>query len=171
MDKKPGGIVGLVVDNIGKIVTSEKFLEYVSEADLSELVATAMQSPYAAGILEKIKMMGRELKVRYNVTSWRYNVDRANNKFIAELDIATHELRQDFATNFHNFIKALREKSGIGFDLFAQFYKIEKIRCVEVGEKVLIEILTPRVNDLEKCILEFSTADVKYEGGEEEENE
>jgi len=154
----------------GKVLTSPKFLEFVSKANLGDLVNQALQMP---GLKEKllgtVTEMSKDLRERYEIKKWDWHADRENNALIVELGIDTTEMRKDFVEHFYNFLGDLRAKFGGGFDTFVKLYKINSITCHEDDDKVKIVVSTPRVPDLEAVILEIGTADVTYEGGEKDE--
>ena len=154
----------------GKVLTSPKFMEFISEANLGDLVGEALRMP---GMKEKLlgtlTEMGSDLKERYGIKKWRWLADRENSEFVVELNIDTKEMRKDFNEHFHRFLQDLRAKFGGGFDAFMVLYKINKITCIEAGDKVKIAISTPRVADLEGVVLEFATADTVFEGNEKDE--
>lgn len=156
----------------GKVLTSPKFLEFISNANLGDLVNQALQMP---GLKEKllgtVTEMSRDLKERYEIKEWDWHADRENNALIIELGVDTTEMRKDFVGHFHNFLGDLRAKFGGGFDTFVKLYKINSIVCHEDGDKVKIVVSTPRVADLEAVILEIGTADVTFEGEEEKATE
>jgi hypothetical protein len=153
----------------GKVLTSPKFLEYISGVELFDLVAEALQIPGMRDkIVNTLSDMSSDIRDRYEVRKWNWHADTQENALIVELFIDRVDMRKDFNTRFMELLRSTREKFGGGWDWFVKLYKISKISCHDVDDCVRITIVTPRVRDLEKVILEILTADVKYEGGEGE---
>jgi len=153
-----------LLEMAGAALKSPKFLDYLGDANLGDLVNSALHSPFGAQMVEALTQMGEDLKERYEITGWKWRADRENNKFVIELEIDTAEMRKDFVTHFGTFMSDLQAKFGGGFDMFINLYKIEGYSCREEDDKVEIVFSTSRVADLEAVILELSSADVKFEG-------
>jgi hypothetical protein len=151
----------------GKALTSPKFLEYIGEMELSDLVTEALQIPGLKDkIVDTLMDMSRDIRERYEVTKWDWRADTKQNALIVELFIDSSDMRKDFNTRFLELLTSTRKKFGGGWDWFIKLYKISKISCHDVDDRIRVTITTPRVRDLEKVILEILTADVKYGGGE-----
>jgi hypothetical protein len=151
----------------GKVLTSPKFLEYIGQMDLSDLVTEALQIPGLKDkIVDTLMDMSRDIRERYDVTKWEWQTDPQQNALLVELYIESPDMRKEFNTRFLELLTNTREKFGGGWDWFIKVYKISKIACHDVDDHIRITITTPRVRDLEKVILEILTADVKYRGDE-----
>lgn len=173
MEEKKGFFGGL--EKIaGKIVGSEKFLEFVKESNLGDLVNVALQTPMVReGLIEKLTAIKTDITERYNIRDWKWRAERENNKVIVQLYIDEEDMRKDFITHFKKFMQDLKGKFGSGFDAFMVFYKVGSIAAHIRDDKVEIELVTERVADLEAAILELVTAKDTYqeEGEDEQKNE
>ncbi len=170
MEEK-GGIFGGLGKMAGKIIESDKFMEFVKGSNLGDLVNVALQTPMIReGLMEKITELTKDIREHFDVRDWKWWADRDKNKVIVHLYIDTEEQRKDFVTHFHKFLQDLREKFGTGFDSFMVFYKVKGIEAHIRKDKVEIELVTERVADLEAVISELATAQDTYqepEGKEE----
>lgn len=163
MEEKTGGL-GDIGKIAGKIVSSEKFMEFVKDSNLGDLVNVALQTPMVReGLMEKITELTNDIREHFDVREWKWWADRDQNKVIVHLFIDAEETRKDFVTHFHKFLHDLREKFGSGFDSFMVFYKVKGIEAHIRRDKVEIELVTERVADLEAVILKLATAQDTYQ--------
>lgn len=166
--EEEGGFFGNIGKIAGKMMESDKFLEFVKESNLGDLINVALQTPMVReGLMEKITELAGEIREHYEVKDWKQWTDRDQNKVIIQLFIDTEEMREDFVAHFKNFLHDLRAKFGSGFDAFMSFYKVKDIAAHIKEDKVEIVLVTERVADLEAVILELTTAQDKYEGDKE----
>lgn len=155
----------------GKILTSPKFLQFIADAQLGDLVSEALAIPaIREKLVGSLTELGADLREKYDIESWRWERDRELDTLTAIVNINTTEQRKDFITHFHTFLEDLRKKFGGGFDSFIKIYKVKSISAREVGETVAIVIESPRAADLEGAVLNITTANVDFKGGDDEGN-
>lgn len=149
-DKKPKGWEKFLMATL----TSDKFIKYISSANLSDLLRTALQVPGIKGkMTETLTKLGGDLKERYEITDYSSYVDK--NKYVIILNIESEEMRDDFVAHFQRFIRDSRQRFEFGFDMFIKAYKISSISCKNEDGHVKIEVHTPRSADLESVASEI----------------
>ena len=135
-------------------LTSDKFVEYISTANLVDLLKTALQVPgVKKKMTETLTQLGGDLKERYEIVDYSAYADE--NKYVIVLNIESNEMRDDFVAHFQRFIRDLRQRFEFGFDMFIKSYKISSISCKNEDGHVKIEVHTPRSADLESVALEI----------------
>jgi hypothetical protein len=169
MEEK-GGFFGGLGKMAGKIVGSDKFLEFVKDSNLGDLINVALQTPMVReGLMEKLTELTTDIKERYDVREWKWWTEREQNKVIVQLYIDGEDKKKDFVAHFKKFMEDLKGKFGSGFDAFMVFYKVGSIGAHIRDDGVEIELVTERVDDLQATILELATAkDTYQEEGEGE---
>jgi len=164
MVKNDGGIMGKM---LAKALQSDKLLEFVSDMGVGDLLGEIFKVP---GLKEKIMgeltHLSEEMREHFEIKKWEYVVDRRDNVFYLNLYIEEEELSRKFKAKFKGFLGDLQRRFGGAFDTFIALYQIREIGCVVVDSGISIRVTTPKVEDLEKIVLELSTADIKYEGEE-----
>ena len=135
-------------------LTSNKFAEYISTANLADLLKTALQVPgVKKKMTETLTQLGGDLKERYEIVDYSAYADE--NKYVIVLNIESDEMRDDFVAHFQRFIKDLRQRFGFGFDTFIKSYQISSISCKNEDGHVKIEVHTPRSADIESVASEI----------------
>jgi len=135
-------------------LTSDKFVEYISTANLVDLLKTALQVPgVKKKMTETLTQLGGDLKERYEIVDYSAYADE--NKYVIVLNIESNEMRDDFVAHFQRFIRDLRQRFEFGFDMFIKSYKISSISCKNEDGHVKIEVHTPRSADLESVASEI----------------
>jgi len=164
MAKKDMNVMGMM---LAKALQSDKLLEFVSDMGVGDLIGEIFKIP---GMREKIMgeltRLSEEMREHFEIRKWEYVVDRRNDVFYLNLYIEDEELRQQFKAKFKGFLEDLQRKFGGAFNTFIGLYQIREIGCDVVESGISIRLSTPKVEDLEKIVLELSTADIKYEGEE-----
>lgn len=161
MDEKEGGIMGKM---LAKALQSDKLLDFVSGMGVGDLIGEIFKIPaMKEKIMGELSQLSEEMREHFEIKKWEYVVDRTNDVFCLNLYIEEEELRKKFKAKFKGFLEDLQQKFGGAFDSFIALYKIREIGCVVVDSGISIRVTTPKLDDLEKIILELSTAEIEYE--------
>ena len=165
MEKKDSGIMGKM---LAKALKSDKLLDFVSDMGVGDLIGEIFKIPaMKEKIMGELSQLSEEMKKHFEIKKWEYAVDRSNDVFCLNLYIDREDLRMKFKAKFKGFLADLQQKFGGAFDSFIALYQIREIGCVVVDSGISIRVTTPKLDDLEKIILELSTADMEYEEGSE----
>ncbi len=161
--KKGMGILGTVFE---KALGSDKLWDYVANAGMGDLLNEIFKTPGLKDkIMEPITEMAEDMKEAFDITKWEYVVDRDENMFYLNLYTETEKLRIDFKSRFKMFLEDLRQNYKGAFDAFIKLYKVSEIGCDVVDYGISMRVVTERVDDLEKVLVELSTANMDFEGG------
>ena len=165
MEIKDGGIMGKM---FAKALQSDKLLEFVSDMGVGDMIGEIFKIPaLKEKIMGELTQLSEEMRGHFEIKKWEYVVDRRSNVFCLNLYIEEEGLRRKFKAKFKGFLEDLQLKFGGAFDSFIALYQIQEISCIVIESGVSIRVATPKVDDLEKILLELSTAGVEYEGGDE----
>ncbi|MCW3129234.1 MAG: hypothetical protein N2V75_03935 [Methanophagales archaeon] len=157
---------------LGTILTSPKFIEYISKSDLTELFNQALMVPgFRDRLKDSLINLGLDLRERYEIKSWDWYTDSETNKLVIKLSIDSEDMQKDFIEHFYRFLNDLRTKFGKGFDNFLKIYKISNIKCYknELDNTVSIEVVTPKAKNFESLltkVLDICKLDISFEEGE-----
>lgn len=153
---------------LAKALQSDKLLDFVSEMGVGDLIGEIFKIPaMKEKIMGELSQLSEEMREHFEIKKWEYVVDRRNNVFCLNLYIEEGELRRKFKVKFKGFLEDLQRKFGGAFDSFIALYQIQEIGCIVVDYGISIRVSTPKLDDLEKILLELSTANVEFEGGSE----
>lgn len=162
-DQKKMGAIGAIFE---KALGSDKLWDYVSNAGLGDLLGEIFKVPGLKDkIMGEITEMAEDMKEAFDITKWEYVVDRDKNVFYLNLYTESEKSRIDFKTRFKAFIEDLHHKYKSAFACFIKMYKVSEIGCDVVDYGISIRMVTERIDDLEKIVVELSTANMDFEGG------